>query len=94
MLGVEMASTGEVACFGDNRFEAYLKAMISTGFIIPERSVLLSVGTYKHKSELLQCARTLHKMNYKLYGSMGTADYYAEHGVKVKRAVFIVFINF
>lgn len=47
MLGVEMASTGEVACFGDNRYEAYLKAMISTGFIIPEHSILLSVGTYK-----------------------------------------------
>jgi carbamoyl-phosphate synthase/aspartate carbamoyltransferase/dihydroorotase len=47
MLGVEMASTGEVACFGENRHEAYLKAMISTGFRIPQRSILLSVGTYK-----------------------------------------------
>lgn len=47
MLGVEMASTGEVACFGDSRHEAYLKAMLSTGFTIPERSILLSVGTYK-----------------------------------------------
>lgn len=50
MLGVEMASTGEVACFGDNRYEAYLKAMISTGFTIPDKSVLLSVGTYKVSS--------------------------------------------
>ena len=47
MLGVEMASTGEVACFGENRYEAYLKAMISTGFQIPQKSILLSVGTYK-----------------------------------------------
>jgi carbamoyl-phosphate synthase/aspartate carbamoyltransferase/dihydroorotase len=47
MLGVEMASTGEVACFGENRHEAYLKAMISTGFRIPQQSILLSVGTYK-----------------------------------------------
>ncbi|CAL8100609.1 unnamed protein product [Orchesella dallaii] len=84
MLGVEMASTGEVACFGDNRYEAYLKAMISTGFKIPEHSILFSVGAYKHKSELLQCARTLQKMDYKLYGSMGTADFYMEHGVKIE----------
>lgn len=47
MLGVEMASTGEVACFGDNRFEAYLKSMMSTGFTIPEKSILLSIGTFK-----------------------------------------------
>jgi carbamoyl-phosphate synthase/aspartate carbamoyltransferase/dihydroorotase len=47
MLGVEMASTGEVACFGDNRYEAYLKAMISTGFKIPQKNILLSIGTYK-----------------------------------------------
>ena len=47
MLGVEMASTGEVACFGENRFEAYMKAMISTGFQIPKKSILLSIGTYK-----------------------------------------------
>lgn len=46
-LGVEMASTGEVACFGDNRHEAYLKAMISTGFQIPKHAILLSVGSFK-----------------------------------------------
>lgn len=46
-LGVEMASTGEVACFGDNRYEAYLKAMMSTGFEIPKKAILLSIGTFK-----------------------------------------------
>ena len=46
MLGVEMASTGEVACFGENRYEAYLKALISTGFVIPKKSILLSIGSY------------------------------------------------
>lgn len=46
-LGVEMASTGEVACFGDNRYEAYLKAMISTGFQIPKNAILLSIGSFK-----------------------------------------------
>jgi carbamoyl-phosphate synthase / aspartate carbamoyltransferase / dihydroorotase len=47
LMGVEMASTGEVACFGDNRYEAYLKAMMSTGFQIPQRAVLLSIGSFK-----------------------------------------------
>lgn len=47
MLGVEMASTGEVACFGDNRYEAYLKGMLSTGFHIPQRGILLSIGAFK-----------------------------------------------
>ncbi|CAG9862225.1 unnamed protein product [Phyllotreta striolata] len=84
MLGVEMASTGEVACFGDNRYEAYLKAMMSTGFSIPQKSILLSIGTFKHKMELLPSMRALQKMGYKLYASLGTADFYNEHGVEVE----------
>ncbi|XP_075969531.1 carbamoyl-phosphate synthetase 2, aspartate transcarbamylase, and dihydroorotase rudimentary isoform X1 [Anticarsia gemmatalis] len=83
-LGVEMASTGEVACFGDNRYEAYLKSLMSTGFRIPKKAILLSVGTFKHKMELLPSVRALHKMGYKLYASMGTGDFYAEHGVDVE----------
>lgn len=47
MLGVEMVSTGEVACFGDNRYEAYLKGIMSTGFHIPQRGILLSIGSFK-----------------------------------------------
>ncbi|KAK3917487.1 CAD protein [Frankliniella fusca] len=84
MLGVEMASTGEVACFGENRYEAYLKAMMSTGFTIPKHSILLSVGSFKHKMELLPSMQALSKMGYKLYASMGTADFYTEHGVDVE----------
>ncbi|XP_030080144.1 CAD protein isoform X3 [Drosophila hydei] len=83
-LGVEMASTGEVACFGDNRYEAYLKAMMSTGFQIPKNAILLSIGSFKHKMELLSSIRELAKMGYKLYASMGTGDFYAEHGVDVE----------
>ncbi|XP_052865551.1 CAD protein [Anopheles cruzii] len=83
MLGVEMASTGEVGCFGDNRYEAYLKALMSTGFEIPRKAILLSIGSYKHKMELLPSVRNLVKMGYKLYGSMGTGDFYTEHGVPV-----------
>ncbi|MPC14224.1 CAD protein [Portunus trituberculatus] len=82
MLGVEMASTGEVACFGENRYEAYLKSMISTGFVIPQRSILLSIGSYKHKNELLPAVRTLAQMGYKLYASLGTADFYSTHGIQ------------
>jgi carbamoyl-phosphate synthase/aspartate carbamoyltransferase/dihydroorotase len=47
MLGVEMASTGEVACFGTDRYTAYVKALLSTGFRIPKRAIFLSVGSYK-----------------------------------------------
>lgn len=46
-LGVEMASTGEVACFGENKYEAYLKSLVSTGFKLPAKSVLLTVGSFK-----------------------------------------------
>lgn len=84
MLGVEMASTGEVACFGDNRYEAYLKAMMSTGFHIPKGAILLSIGSFKHKAELLPTVRTLSQLGYKLYASMGTGDFYAEHGIDIE----------
>uniref|UniRef100_A0A8C3A7H1 Carbamoyl-phosphate synthetase 2, aspartate transcarbamylase, and dihydroorotase n=1 Tax=Cyclopterus lumpus TaxID=8103 RepID=A0A8C3A7H1_CYCLU len=81
VLGVEMTSTGEVACFGENRYEAYLKAMLSTGFKIPKKNILLSIGSYK--SELLPTVQALESMGYDLYASLGTADFYTEHGVKV-----------
>ena len=53
MLGVEMASTGEVACFGENRYEAYLKAMMSTGFQIPKKAILLSIGSFKARNSVV-----------------------------------------
>lgn len=83
-LGVEMASTGEVACFGENRYEAYLKALLSTGFCIPEKKIFLSIGSYKHKAEFLPSVRTLEKMGFQLYGSLGTSDFYMEHGIKIE----------
>ena len=51
-LGVEMSSTGEVACFGDHPYVAYLKAMVSSGFKLPQQNILLSIGAYKHKDEM------------------------------------------
>lgn len=83
-LGVEMASTGEVACFGENKFEAFIKALISTGFTIPKKNILLTVGAYKAKTEMLESVQLLEKMGFILYASMGTGDFYQEHGIKVQ----------
>jgi carbamoyl-phosphate synthase/aspartate carbamoyltransferase/dihydroorotase len=83
-LGVEMASTGEVACFGTDRYEAYIKAIISTGFVLPKKTILLSIGSYKHKAELLESVKLLKEMNFELYASLGTADYYSAHNIEVR----------
>ncbi|KAK6381513.1 Carbamoyl-phosphate synthase [Exophiala oligosperma] len=84
VLGVEMASTGEVACFGRDRYEAYIKATISTGFKLPEKNILLSIGSFKDKMEMLPSVRKLHHMGYNLFATSGTADFLEEHGIKVK----------
>ncbi|XP_059141957.1 CAD protein-like isoform X2 [Physella acuta] len=84
LLGVEMASTGEVACFGENRYDAYLKAILSTGFQIPKKNILISIGSFKHKNELIPTMRTLEKLGYQLFASMGTADFYNEHNFNIK----------
>lgn len=83
LLGVEMASTGEVACFGENRYEAFLKAQLASGFRIPEKNILISIGSLKHKAELLGSIRTLERLGYKLYGSFGTAEYYGLYDIKM-----------
>nr|KMM66584.1 protein pyrABCN [Coccidioides posadasii RMSCC 3488] len=84
VLGVEMASTGEVACFGRDRYEAYLKALISTGFKLPNKNILVSIGSYKEKMEMLPSIRKLHQMGYNLFATAGTADFIREHGIPVK----------
>lgn len=84
VLGVEMASTGEVACFGVDKNEAYLKALLSTGFKIPKRNILLSVGSYKDKKEMLPSVQKLQRLGYKLFATAGTADYLQENGVPVQ----------
>ena len=84
VLGVEMASTGEVACFGQDRFEAYMKATISTGFKLPRKNILLSIGSFKDKSEMLPSCQKLHSMGYNLFATAGTADFLAEHNIPVK----------
>ena len=84
VLGVEMASTGEVACFGRDKYEAYIKALISTGFKLPRSNILLSLGAFKEKMELLPSIRKLYKLGYSLFATTGTADYLQEHGIPVK----------
>jgi carbamoyl-phosphate synthase/aspartate carbamoyltransferase/dihydroorotase len=84
LLGVEMVSTGEVACFGENVYEAYLKALLSTGFRMPEKNILLSIGSYKDKLALLGTVKCLESLGFGLYASRGTADFYSEHGLKVE----------
>ena len=84
VLGVEMASTGEVASFGVDKFEAYLKALMSTGFRAPKANILLSIGSYKDKKEMLPSVEKLQGMGYELFATAGTADYLQEHGIPVK----------
>ena len=85
VLGVDMASTGEVGCLGDDTNCAILKAMLSVGYRIPEKSVLLSTGGPKQKVEMLQAARQLQKKGYKLYATGGTAKFLMENGVENTR---------
>jgi carbamoyl-phosphate synthase/aspartate carbamoyltransferase/dihydroorotase len=81
LLGVDMVSTGEVACFGETLHEAYLKAFLSVGFKVPKHNVYVSIGSYKGKAKLLDAIRIFHKAGINLYGSPSTADYYSEHGI-------------
>ncbi|KAK3627337.1 Carbamoyl-phosphate synthase [Elasticomyces elasticus] len=84
VMGVEMASTGEVACFGRTKYEAYIKGLIATGFKLPKKNILLSIGSFKDKIELLPSIEKLHKMGYKLYATAGTADFLDEHGISAQ----------
>jgi carbamoyl-phosphate synthase large subunit len=81
VLGVEMASTGEVGCIGDDFSEAILKAMISVGYAIPRKNILLSTGEVRSKTDMLSAAVALQKSGYNIYATKGTADFLAQNGV-------------
>ena len=81
VLGVDMASTGEVGCIGDNTDTALLKSMLSVGYRIPKKTVLLSTGGAKQKVEMLEAARTLVENGYELYATGGTSKYLADNGI-------------
>ncbi len=80
-LGVEMASTGEVGCLGEHFHEAFLKALISVGYRLPPRSVLLSAGSIESKADLLPAARTLHAMGVTFFATAGTARFLKEYDI-------------
>lgn len=82
VLGVEMASTGEVGCLGDDLHDAILKAMLAVGYRIPTRAVLLSTGPIQSKVELLETCRLLKEYGLTLYATPGTAKFLLENGVE------------
>lgn len=85
VLGVEMMSTGEVACFGKNREEAYIKSLLSVGYKLPIEgdTILISVGSYRYKKEMLESIKRLSN-KYKLIATTGSADFYKEHNVIIE----------
>ena len=82
VLGVDMASTGEVGCIGSDTSCAVLKAMLSVGYRIPKKNILLSTGTPKQKVEMLSTARLLQQKGYKLFATGGTSKFLTENGVE------------
>ncbi len=81
VLGVDMASTGEVGCIGDDFYDAMLKSMLSVGYRIPKKRVLFSTGPTKSKVELLEAARLLHLKGYELYATGGSQKFLEDNGV-------------
>lgn len=85
VLGVEMASTGEVACFGEDLYEALLKSMISVGFALPKKGILFSVGGMEAKVDILTAAQKFTDMGFKIFATEGTADFFNQSGVKTEK---------
>ena len=81
VLGVDMSSTGEVGCLGDDLNEALLNALIATGYSIPRKNILISSGGAKGKVDLLEPARTLANKGYKIYATAGTAKFLQDNGI-------------
>ncbi|MBP3304209.1 MAG: carbamoyl-phosphate synthase (glutamine-hydrolyzing) large subunit [Muribaculaceae bacterium] len=85
VLGVDMASTGEVGCIGNDSAEALIKAMISVGNRVPAKSVLLSTGTPKQKADMLDAAHELANRGYTIYATGGTHSYLNDNGIPAIR---------
>lgn len=82
VLGVDMASTGEVGCIGENYYEAILKSMLSVGYRIPKQNILISSGPARSKLELLNSAKMLKERGFNLFATGGTHRFFAENGVE------------
>ncbi|MGB8953226.1 MAG: carbamoyl-phosphate synthase (glutamine-hydrolyzing) large subunit [Candidatus Aminicenantales bacterium] len=81
-LGVEMASTGEVACLGDDVHEAFLKSIISAGFALPQKNILLSIGSRADKHKFLDHARTLKEMGFQIFATRQTSEFLKNQGIE------------
>ena len=88
VLGVDMASTGEVGCIGDNLNEALLKSMLSVGHRIPQKSILISSGNPIQKADLLRACQLLAEKDYTIYATGGTCKYLNENGVPALKALW------
>ncbi|MDR1120236.1 MAG: carbamoyl-phosphate synthase (glutamine-hydrolyzing) large subunit [Dysgonamonadaceae bacterium] len=86
VLGVDMASTGEVGCIGDDYYEAVLKSMLSVGMTIPKKNILISSGTIKSKVELLDSAHSLQQKGYVIYATGGSHQFLVDNGIPSIRA--------
>jgi carbamoyl-phosphate synthase large subunit len=84
ILGVEMASTGEVACLGDDFNEAFLKSLISIGFKLPKNNIFLSTGPIDSKADFLESTRILEKLGFHFFATQGTADFMAANGLQAE----------
>ncbi|MCG8579540.1 MAG: carbamoyl-phosphate synthase (glutamine-hydrolyzing) large subunit [Bacteroidales bacterium] len=82
VLGVDMSSTGEVGCIGDSYYDAVLQSMLSVGYRVPEKNILISSGPARSKLELLQSAKMLKERGYNLFATGGTHKFFAENGVE------------
>ena len=85
VLGVDMASTGEVGCIGEDTSCAVLKSMLSVGYRIPEKNILMSTGTPKQKVEMLKAAQELKAKGYNIFATGGTSKFLAENGIENTR---------
>jgi len=81
ILGVDMASTGEVGCLGDSFYDAILTSMLSVGYTIPKKNILLSTGEMRSKVELLNSCRMLHEKGYNLFATRGTQQFLELNGI-------------
>ena len=88
MLGVDMSSTGEVGCIGDNLDEALLKSVLSVGNTIPEKKILLSTGDSLQKADMLTACKLLAEKGYELYATGGTYKYFIENSIPCKRVLW------
>jgi carbamoyl-phosphate synthase large subunit len=82
VLGVDMASTGEVGCIGDNYYDAVLQSMLAVGYTLPEKNILISSGPLRSKVEMLQSAKMLVEKGYNIYATAGTHKFFEENGIK------------